>query len=399
VLANLFEKAAVCSESKHSSRPYRPSDAQAPPFQEPPGRFDFDLAEFPLFRFFKQRVGSGDREPLLYTDSITGRDGQVVCREWKAYPGPFGFGGATTQVLLYDLIQLYVEQGCRGSQIQFGTLRSLLLRRGERSPSARDYQRIRRDLDILRGYDFHCKNAFWDFEKRAYVDMKWRLFGTVFYFKEKPDGLQCELPFGFIEISSVFQQIAQSRGFFSIGFSTELFYTLKPLEQRLAVYLAKKFVSQKTHRRFVEDLAHALPIEASRPRDVRSLLAGTAEGLLAKEVPILKSYQVEKGRDGRWLATFDRKAVPSQDAIKPKQPAAALNPEIVFLVDRIVEQTGAPGDRLWWQQCAERLGCGPMERALGQLKEARAASAVRNPGGLLTKICKDLAREMGVALK
>src|SRR5262249_1316561 len=160
----------------------------------------------------------------------------------------------------------YVEQGCRGSQIQFGTLRSLLLRRGERNPSARDYARIRRDLDILRGYDFHCKNAFWDHEKRAYVDMKWRLFCTVFYFDEKPQGLQCEVPFGFIEVSAVFQQIARSRGFFSIGFPTELFYNLKPLEQRLAVYLAKKFVSQKMHRRFVDDLARALPIEATRPR-------------------------------------------------------------------------------------------------------------------------------------
>ena len=41
-------------------------------------------------------------------------------------------------------------------------------------------------MDILRGYDFHCKNAFWDHRRRAYVDMNWRLFGAVFYFKERP---------------------------------------------------------------------------------------------------------------------------------------------------------------------------------------------------------------------
>ena len=40
-----------------------------------------------------------------------GRDGEPVAREWKAYPGPFGFGGPSTQVLLYDLLQLYAEQG------------------------------------------------------------------------------------------------------------------------------------------------------------------------------------------------------------------------------------------------------------------------------------------------
>ncbi len=77
-----------------------------------------------------------------------------MAREWKVYPGHFGFGGQSAQVLLYDLLKLYVEQGCRGSQVQFGTLRHLFQRRGERNPSKRDYERLRRDLDILRGYDF-----------------------------------------------------------------------------------------------------------------------------------------------------------------------------------------------------------------------------------------------------
>lgn len=62
---------------------------------------------------------------------------------------------------------------------------------------------MRRDLDILRGYDFHCKNAFWDRERMAYADMNWRLFGSVFYFKERPGNSQDQLPFGFIEVSTV----------------------------------------------------------------------------------------------------------------------------------------------------------------------------------------------------
>ena len=39
-----------------------------------------------------------------------------------------------------------------------------------------------------------------------------------------------------------------------------------------------------------------------------------------------------------------------------------------------------------------------MDRALGQLKEARSLGHVLNPGGLLTKIFKDIAQEAGVAL-
>src|SRR5262245_36919275 len=85
---------------------------------DPPGRFDFDLAEFPLFRFFTTRMNRHGRDPMVYSDTIAARDGARVTREWKLYPGPFGFGGASAQALLYDLLQLYVEQGARGSQLQ-----------------------------------------------------------------------------------------------------------------------------------------------------------------------------------------------------------------------------------------------------------------------------------------
>src|SRR5271167_2422020 len=55
------------------------------------GRYDFDLAEFPLFHFYKQSPGREDRAPLAYGDTIQAQDGKPVLREWKAYAGPFGF--------------------------------------------------------------------------------------------------------------------------------------------------------------------------------------------------------------------------------------------------------------------------------------------------------------------
>jgi hypothetical protein len=358
-------------------------------------RFDADLAEFPLFRFSRGREGAPHGPPLTYADTITGRDGRPVRREWAVYPGPFGFGGATTQVLLFDLVQLYAEQGGRGSQIQFGTLRSLFMRRGERNPSRKDYDRMRRDLDVLRGYDFHCKNAFWDRRRQAYVDMNWRLFGSVFYFRDKRAG---ELPFGFIEVSPALQQVARERGFFSLGFPRQRFYALKPLEQRLALYLAKKFASQQVHRRFAEDLARALPVEAARPRDARAALKAAAEGLLAHGMPFLLSFRFEPSRDGRWLAVFTRREAPRR--ARPAPPAAEpLEEAVAAQVERIIEATGCAGDRAWWSQCVRRLGAGPVDRGLGQLREARQSVHVRNPGGLLTKIFKDLAAEAGIALR
>jgi hypothetical protein len=362
----------------------------------PAGRYDFSLAEFPLFRLNKLAAGRSCREPLRYEDTITGRDGRPVRRSWAVHPGPFGFGGQSTQVLLFDLLQLYAEQGARGSQVQFGTLRSLLTRRGERNPSKRDYDRLRRDFDVLRGYDIHCVNAFWDSARQAYADMNWRLFGSVFYFKAAPGPAAAAQPFGFIEVSPVLQSAARSRGLFSLGFDRALFYRLKPLEQRLAVYLAKQFTSQMLHRRFVADLARALPVEARRERDARRILAGAAEGLVRAGLPALASFRLTPSAGGGWLAEFRRGTRPADPFPVPRRDPGS--PAIVEMVRRIAEAVGGGDDRVWWTRCAERLGRGAVDRGLGLLKEARQGGAVRNPGGLLTKFFKDIAAEAGVAL-
>lgn len=369
---------------------------------EETGRYDFDLAEFPLFRYHKQRLASQDRTPLRYADTIVGKDGEEVRREWECFPGPFGFGGATTQQVFYELLQLYIEQGCRGAQIQFGTPRALLLRiwPEARNPSMKDYRRLRRDIDVLRGYDFHCQNAFWDRKRRAYVDMNWRLFGDVCYFKPRPNRLaQEELPFGFIEASRVLQQIARTRGFFCLGFNSALFHSLKPLEQRLALYLSKKFASQALHQRFVSDLARALPIEAARPDNVRAILKQAAQGLLDRRVPTLKSFHFDRSRrNGDWLIVFQRDVRPKQNYRLPKAAALSLDPEIGVLVNDIVDQVGNSDDVRWWTKCAECLGPDLVYQGLGQLKEAAQSRRIQSRGAFLTKIYKDLAEHHGRSL-
>lgn len=405
VLRGLLEQAvAQIRSDEDAGEPERDEGTDTTPAQgaEPHGRYDLDLADFPVFsfcKFSKSGPKHGGREPLVYTDTIKGRSGELVERTWKTYPGPFGFGGASTQATLFDLLQLYVEQGARGSQIQFGTLRSLFLRRSQRNPSKRDYERLRRDLDILRGYDFHCKNAFWDAKRRAYVDMNWRLFGSVFFFRATPDLDAEELPFGFIEVSPVLREIARTRGFFSLGFPSNLFHSLKPLEQRLSIYLSKKFVSQNLHRRFVSDLARALPVEATEEADVRKAIRAAAEGLLAKGVPTLAGFRFERSTTGRWLAAFVRKEVPRQDYATIRRAASELEPHLEGIVDRIVQTVGSDDDRLWWNQCARRLGAGPMDRAHGLLKEAIQAGQVRNRGALLTTFLKEIAKETGVVIQ
>jgi len=388
----LFQDEPTPSEEKSQN----PSLENKP--LEPTGRYDFDLAEFPLFHFDKN-PDKPLRDPITYTDTIAGKDGAIVKRDWKVFPSAaYGFGGATTQLVLFDLLQMYIEQGCKANHIQFGTLYNLLQRHNVRNPSSKDYLRLRRDLEILCGCRFHCKNAFWDRERQAYVDMNWQLFNSVFYFKERSDSAQPEMPFGFIEVSSVLQQIARTRGFFTLGFHNSFFYELKPLEQRLAIYLAKKFTSQALHQRFVDDLAKALPIDAKRSDNVRAILKNAAQGLLNKKLPILAGFSLKKStRDGRWVAVFHRKTSPR--AIPSSSEAIQnLAAEIEPLVRRLIEASGQPEDWRWWSQCAERLGPDGIATALGQFDETSRIQHVERPGAMLTKILKDVAKTKNIAI-
>ncbi len=362
------------------------------------GRYDFDLAEFPVFRLYKNDLQNHDiKQPLIYSDTIKGKDGEIVTRRWEAYAGRFGFGGATTQVLLYDLLQLYVEQGLENETIRFGTIHALFQRRGDRNPSKRDYQRMIRDFEILEGYSFKCTNAFWDDKRKAYVDMSWRLFDNVVFFKAKHNSLQNQMPFGFVKVNSVLQGIAKSRGFFVLGFDNKLFYQLKPLEQRLALHLAKRFRSKEIYVRFVDDLAKALPIEATRPDNVRAILSRIAKGLLEKKLPILQSFKIEKtGRGGEWLASFYRKESP-KDTLPVKRNS--FDPDLEYLVEILIDVSGEPKSKNWWVQCARSLGREGIFRAVGQFKEKELLVDLKSRGAMLTAILKDIAAQQEIKIQ
>jgi hypothetical protein len=227
--------------------------------------------------------------------------------------------------------------------------------------------------------------------------MDWRLFGAARYFKEAPDGAE-ERPHGAIELSPTFRAALQSRGLFRLGFDAALIHRLPPLTARLAVYLAKVFTYQAVHRRRGADLARALPVEAATEADARKVLARAARRLEAESGPTLAGFTRAPGPAGDWWAEFRRGSATPR--IPPRggggDPLSGL---LTTRVERIVEAVGTARDRAWWESCVRRLGAGPVDRALGQFREACQAARVRNRGGLLTKILKDLAAEAGVPLQ
>ena len=114
-------------------------------------RYEGHLAEFPWFILDKRQRAAYAAQPLVYADTIRGADGVTIQRRWETYPGPFGFGGPSAAALLYELLQLYVEQGCTQDHIRFGTLRALFQRmHAELNPARSDYNRLRRDPTLTR---------------------------------------------------------------------------------------------------------------------------------------------------------------------------------------------------------------------------------------------------------
>lgn len=393
-------------------------------------RYDFDLAEFPLFDLTRGKNARGNRSqagqgkvverftnpektgtyastaPIRYADTIKGRNGETVDRSWTLYPRA-GVGGESTQDLLFDLLQLYLEQGAVDSQIEIGKIGTYLRRRLNRVPSKNDYLRLRRDLDILRAYEVHCVNAFYDTKAGKYVHRKWHLFGTETLFTDTPGDDNLEQAHGFLEVSSTLREIARSRGFFSIGLEREHYDSLKPMEKRLAVYLARKFRYQKIHSRWVEELVAALPITANRPNNVRAQLRKTAEGLVAKKdeqgkplIYFLKGFKLEKPKGNkRWRVTFERRAKPKSDARPSRTPQDLAVPDnLEWLLFRVDEALKNQDDRRWRLKLVSALGPGGIDRALGQLKERIHMGGVKNPAAMFTKICKDIARENGIVL-
>ena len=374
-------------------------------------RYDHSLAEFPAFRFGKRRR-NGPGELIHFSDTITAPNStdQRLVREWTVYPSAkWGYGGATTQALLFDLHQIWKTQGFRGTRVYFGTLRNLYQcqHRGK-NPSMLDYTRLRRDLDILCGYEFDCVNAFWDPVSRTYGDMRaWHLFtGWYEATRARPDDPQQELPFGFVELSETFAKIAQERGFFVTGFDSEFFHRLRPVEQRLALYLSKMFVSQELHRRHEADLYHALPIEAARLTKRRQTLREAAQGLMNKGYPNLAAFSFEKAaRTNSLVAMFRRRHKVEQDRPLRGLVLQRLPEAVRLLVEDVVEQTGDPDSIPMWVRAVRGLGAETVRFALADLRAEQRqraaggeAGAIKNPGAWLTTKFMAMAEERGIRI-
>ena len=155
---------------------------------------------FPAFKFGGRRKRDDTRELIEFRDTIRGPDGAPLEREWTVYPSVrFGYGGRSTHALLFDLYQIWKDDGFKGNRIHYGTLSRLYQRRQPGMyPNKAIYNQMRRDLTILCDYSFTCEGSFWDASSGTYGSMRgWHLFSGWYEAERTRLGdPQRELPFG-----------------------------------------------------------------------------------------------------------------------------------------------------------------------------------------------------------
>ena len=162
------------------------------------------------------------------------------------------------------------------------------------------------------------------------------------------------------------------------------------------------FASSTWHKRAVDTLAKALPIEAADPRKQRQTIKAAAAGLQAKGYPYLKDFDITHAANrGDWVAEFSAVRKVPQDYPLPKASLRNLSPSVQALIDDIVTAVDDHGSEFFWAQAIGSLGPDLVRYALSEItadmREGRVTEGSR-PAALLNVRLQKLASERGVSI-
>ncbi|MBZ0252650.1 MAG: hypothetical protein K8I02_04855 [Candidatus Methylomirabilis sp.] len=379
-------------------------------------RYEGNLAEFPFAVFTK-----GERlRKYTYNDQIRGAEGAPITRTWTIRSAhEEGLPTASTQAVLFGIMQLAHEKGWTERALNFGSLYAFLKRIG-RGTAAKDYAQLAKDLEHLNAVQIDAHNAFWDTEKKAYVSvLGFKLFRYIKAYSDKPlreGAIQHALPMSTLEFEDFFFELCKTN-YVRVPLSLEEMFALTPTAQKLALYLAKAFVPRNavTHYRDVYKLAEQIPIRTSLRRQRKAKLKIAADELIARGFP-LAGYEIARSANGQSeIITFHRRAgyhlgasprSPGQGTSRPRPCPATTAPvndadTVAYLVDEMSNATGT-GDRnrRFYQLYAERLPKDLIFRAISELKESRDdyREIRTTPAQVFGGILKRMASEQGISI-
>lgn len=283
--------------------------------------FDINIAEFPIAYLNRGRLPkNANKTEITYTDVIKGRDGKPVERTWTVearsrisgkelsqleaklerklteVERSLGFGGPQTLEVIYELFQLWKEQGFSDGKIHIGTYYHFLKRLGWCTGKS-DYQLLKKTLQCIHGIHIKAENALYLPSLDRYENRSFYLFPSLRTYTQSDKELNPD-DYLYITVDEGFYKAIKEKTTYFIPFDRFYFKQLKPMEQKLALILAKVFTPYKKNQRFqwhrkIEKLAKQIPILATSDKNIRLQLRRTCDGLIQKEFPFLSKYSFE----------------------------------------------------------------------------------------------------------
>ena len=138
--------------------------------------FEINLAEFPIAYLNRGALPEGySKTEYQYKDVIKGRDGKPVERTWtieahateetkneigERKKTSLGFGGPATLEVIYELLQMWKEQGFKEPKIHVGSFYNLL-KRLDWGTGSTQYKQLRKVLSCLHGLHIKGEQCFY----------------------------------------------------------------------------------------------------------------------------------------------------------------------------------------------------------------------------------------------
>ncbi|MEW6659691.1 MAG: hypothetical protein AB1424_13625 [Thermodesulfobacteriota bacterium] len=368
-------------------------------------KYELTLAEFPTFTLAKGSLYLQKARERVFEDTISGKNGEPVRRIWTVIPHEsLGFGTPSTHSTLFELMQIWKEQGFASQYINFKSIFHLLKRMGKGTGNSQ-YKQIEKDLEVLVGIIIKAQNAFWDNDRKGYVDAIFHLFDSVGLYKETPEG-KVILEYGFIKASDfLFHNSILKSSILSLPFDNNFFHRLTPVEQRLVLYLSKVFRSQTINKRRIIELGRQLPLEAKEKKYIKRQLKINCDGLMKKGFSLLAGYDFKKGADCEYIV-FKRKGTPPKPIfpiLENRQQflplPGTINDGPEHLAETIMEFCGDKKSLNYYKKIARIVPKNIIFRALSEAKVAdQMSETIKNKAAHFTFLVKKYAKEQGISL-
>lgn len=277
--------------------------------------FDLNFAEIPLCYLSRKPPTGINRIQIAYDDYISYM-GEKIHRkfyvqslalqdpkkiEYMNKIGKFsmdnihiGFGGPITLDIIYELHQLWLEQGLKEPFIDINSYPDFIRRLGW-TKSGKTYQLLDFHLQSLFSIRVHAENSLFQGKNKPCASMSFYLFPSLNNtYPDNPTQKQT-----IIGIDPSYYKTIKKNCIMVVPFNSDFYYSLKPLEKRLALYLSKIFNPRihpenkpDTWTRNILQFARQMPLLSTDYKIIARTFRRSLNGLIEKKFPFLERYKI-----------------------------------------------------------------------------------------------------------